>query len=130
VILALAILAASLAVLGQLVQIGMTHARQAEDLTQAVIACESIMAEVVSGVRSPASNEFLAPYDEIVDDDGNAMFAYSIVVGPSETQAGMLDVHVIVERDPSSAVEPVSCELVRWIVDPDYVASLSGTATN
>jgi prepilin-type N-terminal cleavage/methylation domain-containing protein len=120
VILSLAILSASLAVLGQLIQIGMTHARQAEDMTQAVILCESIMAEIVCGARTPTA-EFASP----CDDDPN--FLYSITADAGD-QVGLLNVHVIVERDPSSTVQPVSCELVRLMADPDYVASLSESA--
>ncbi len=129
VILALAILAGSMAVLGQLVQLGMTHARAAEDMTQAVIACESIMAEIVCGARTETA-AYQSPYDAIVDEDGKATFVYSVVVAPSSQHLGMQEVLVIVERDPSSALQPVSSELVRWMVDPEYAASLSETTAN
>ena len=122
VILALTILAGAMAVLGQLIQIGMTHARQAEDMTQAVILCESIMAEIVCGARTPTA-EFESP----CDDDPNFLFS---VTADASDQVGLLNVQVIVIRDPSTAVQPVSCELVRLMADPDYVASLSeSTAT-
>jgi hypothetical protein len=57
------------------------------------------------------------------------MFVYSVEVLSGE-QAGLLEVHVVVERDPSTSVEPVSCSLVRLMVDPDYAASLTETTTN
>jgi general secretion pathway protein I len=121
VILALAILAASLAVLGQLIQIGMTHARQAEDMTQAVILCESIMAEIVCGYRPP-TDESQVP----CDDDANFLFS---VVNEETDLLGLIKVTVVVERDPSSVVDPAKCDLARLVVDPDYVASLSESAT-
>jgi general secretion pathway protein I len=128
VILALAILAASMAALGQLVTFGLQHARRAEDMTQAAIACESIMAEIVAGAR-PMTDELFTPYEEITDVDGSPMFVYSVRVLGGE-QACLLEVHVVVERDPNTSVEPVSCSLVRLMVDPDYAASLTETTTN
>ena len=124
VILALAILAGSMAVLGQLVQMGMTNARKAEDMTQAVIAAESIMAEVVCGARSPTSDS-----GSIADESGSVVFEFIVDAAASDQQAGMLDVRVTVQSSVD-AVEPVSCTLVRWVIDPDYAASLSETTTN
>jgi hypothetical protein len=100
----------------------MTNARQAEDMTQAVIACESIMAEIVCGARPTT-----AAYDKLTDEDGNPMFVYSVLATASQQQSGMLEVIVVVENDPDASVQPVSCQLVRWIVDPEYAASLSET---
>lgn len=123
VILALAILAASMAVLGQLVQFGMTNARRAEDMTQAAIICESIMAEIVAGDRG-LTNESAATYEE------NDTFVYSIDI-PTGAQEGLLEVHVVVETNPEYSAEPIRCALVRWMVDPDYASSAtSGTTTN
>lgn len=123
VILALAILAASMAVLGQLVQFGMTNARRAEDMTQAAIICESIMAEIVAGDRG-LTNESAATYE------GNDTFVYSVDI-PAGAQEGLLEVHVIVETNPEYSAEPIRCALVRWMVDPDYASSAtSGTTTN
>lgn len=120
VILALAILAASMAVLGQLVQFGMTNARRAEDMTQAAIICESILAEIVAGDRGLTS-EFATPYED------NDTFVYSIDVPTGTTQDGLLEVRVIVETNPEYSAEPVRCALVRWMVDPDYVGTTSPT---
>lgn len=123
VILALAILAASMAVLGQLVQFGMTNARRAEDMTQAAIICESIMAEIVAGDRG-LTNEFATPYED------NDTFVYSVDI-PVGAQEGLLEVHVVVETNPEYSAEPIRCALVRWMVDPDYASSTtSGTTTN
>lgn len=124
VILALAILAASMAVLGQLVQFGMTNARRAEDMTQAAIICESIMAEIVAGDRG-LTNEFATPCED------NDTFVYSVDIPSSAAQAGLLEVHVIVETNPEYSAEPIRCALVRWMVDPDYASgTTSDTTTN
>jgi hypothetical protein len=109
-----------MAALGQLVQFGLQYARRAEDMTQAAIACESIMAEIVAGDREMTS-VFLAPYEE------NDRFVYSVEVVSSSTQDGLLDVHVVVETSPEITADPVSCALVRWMVDPDYASSTTAT---
>jgi uncharacterized membrane protein YgcG len=126
VILCLAILAGALPALGQLIRMGMSSARQAEDMTQATIAAEGLMAEVVCGARPPDAVT-LTPLDTVTDDNGNPMFVYSIFVDSSE-QVGMLNVEVVVQRDPSSPLDPLECRLVRWMIDPDYVASVADAA--
>jgi general secretion pathway protein I len=124
VILALSILAASMAALGQLVRFGLQNARRAEDMTHATIAAESIMAEIVSGAREP-SPEVQSPYTEIVDENDESLFLFTVDVFASADYTGLLEVHVTVERDPSTAVDPVSCSLVRFMTDPDYAASVA-----
>jgi type II secretion system protein I len=128
VILALSILVAAMAALGQLVRFGLQNARRAEDMTHAAIAAESIMAEIVSGARE-MTPELLSPYEDIVDENGETLFVYSVDVASSANYDGLLEVHVTVERDPSTAVDPVSCSLVRLMADPEYAASVAETTT-
>jgi hypothetical protein len=53
VILAIAILGGSLAVIGQLINIGARNAISARDLTTAQLYCESKLAEVSAGIELP-----------------------------------------------------------------------------
>jgi len=115
VILALAIFAGSLAVIGELVRLGGRNARDARDLTQAQLLCESTMAEVAAGLI-PAQAVAGTPCEASPD------WAYSIEIGSTEA-AGVLSVRVTVAPTEKSTRPGVQFSLVRWLVDPEQVAA-------
>jgi type II secretion system protein I len=120
IILALAILAGAVAVLGQLNRNGMESARLARDLTQAQLRCESKLAEIAAGLEAPESKQETSFDDE--DDSTARGWLYSVEVN-SAGQAGVLEVRVTVRQDPDVFSRPVQYTLVRWMLDPESVES-------
>ncbi|MCC7087063.1 MAG: hypothetical protein IT427_18845 [Pirellulales bacterium] len=122
VILSLAILAGSVAVLGELMRTGMLSASDARDTTRAEIYASSIMSQVVAGAL-PLSSVSNAS----VSDDPN--FVYSMTTGPvSAGQQGLLQVQVTVTRAIAPQKRPVEFSLTRWIVDPEMEFNLASQA--
>ena len=123
IILSLGVLAGSLAIIANLSRLSSESAISARDTTQAQFLCESIMSQLMSGVI-----EFEAVYDEPVYDfvdtgatNPNDTYSYkwvhSIEIN-SIDDYGLLEVIVIVTQyQPNSIREPVSCRLVRWMLD-------------
>jgi hypothetical protein len=110
VILAIAILGGSMAVIGELVRIGSRCAATARDLTMAQILCESKLGELAAGALTPDPVDG-APADETGE------WLYSVQSEPID-QAGLLSVAITVQQNPDEIDRPVSFTLVRWIVDP------------
>ena len=109
VILALTILALSMAAIGELIRIGSHSARNAQDLTLAQILCESKLSEIVAGIT---------PYDPVtrepmvMDPD----WYYTVQLAPTEEQ-GVMALAVTVETHIERR-RPVAYTLVRWVPDP------------
>ena len=115
VILALAILVAALAVLGELIRSGVRNAQMARDLSRAQVLCETKLSEVFAGVvpAEKTSNSAIAEAPG---------WLYSIerdASGPS----GLIKVHVTVEQDPAQQRYPVKFTLAQWIRDPTITAT-------
>ncbi|WP_146430833.1 type IV pilus modification PilV family protein [Blastopirellula retiformator] len=123
VVLAFAILAGSLAVLGQLISIGFRSAREAEGLTESQMLCQTIMDEIIVGVRLPDPVSDI-PIDMLTDSsvvipNRTADWVYSIDSQPSAME-GLLAVQVIVRRaNATSLANADQFELIRWIPDPE-----------
>jgi prepilin-type N-terminal cleavage/methylation domain-containing protein len=120
VMLALAILGGSLAVLGQLVRIGARSAAVARDSTTAQLLAESKMAEIASGIILPET-----VFQEPADETGEWLCS---VETQSIDQEGLLAVRVLVEQDPAYTTQPVTFLLTRWIVDPQVEADAKAAA--
>lgn len=116
VILSLAILGGSLAVIGELARLGFRQAAQGRDLTRAALLCESKLAELSAGVATidPVSRAAFA-------DDTD--WVYSVELESGEAQHMQL-LKVTVERDQEQSDRPVQFTLVQWITDPNYVESV------
>ena len=114
-ILALAILAGSIAVLGEVSRNGMNNARITRDLTVAQLLCESKMAEITAGITLPEA-VFDVPFDT-TDDPAKPDWLYTIEATPTGDE-GLLVVRVIVTKDLPTEKHPVKFALTRWIVDP------------
>ena len=130
VILALAILAGSIAMLGEANQMALKNAEGARDLAHAQLLCESKMSEIVTGITSTDSvsnAQFDATMTDSLDPSG-AGWLYSIE-SQSASKQGLLTVRVTVTRNLPAAQHPVSFVLVRWLRDPNSTTSSSGTST-
>ena len=114
VILALAILAGAVAVLGELVRNGLRNAERARQLTRAELLCEGIVAQVVAGAL-PAS----AVSNSACDDDPR--FVYSMNVDQA-SQPGLITVEVTVVRDLPPEQHPAPFTIRRWMIDPGVEA--------
>ena len=111
-ILAIAILGGALVVIGQLVNIGYHSASEARLRSQANILVDSKMSEVSAGIIELNSSSGVA----IQESPG---WIYSVSVEPSD-HLGLLMVTVTVEQTASSAANPISMSMVRFLPDPDF----------
>jgi type II secretion system protein I len=113
IILALAILAGSLAALGEVMRSADQSAGLTGDETEAQIIAASIMDELVSGARSlQAANR--APYDSISSPP------WLVTVELADTGfSALVAVNVRVEQDLEARLQPARFELVRWLPNPN-----------
>ena len=125
-ILSLAILAGAMAAIGELVRMGGARSGQAVELTRAELLAESMMAEIAAGART-SDPVFMAPYEEEFGADGEPMWLYSIETENTEQQ-GMLSIRVTVARNDESGGGGTQYSLVRWMVDPEFLATLTSSA--
>lgn len=109
VILAIAILGVSLAMIGELVRLGSRSAIASRELTKAQLHCESKMAEIVAGIE-PAQP--FGPTELQYDPD----WLYEIEVAPTD-RPGLIAVRVTV-ADSLDPLTSHSFSLVRWLPDP------------
>lgn len=111
VILALAILAAAMATLGELMGIGTRSAAEARDLTTAQLLCESKMSELTARII-PLESIQRAQFEYNTD------WLYSVTVQSTEEQH-LFAVRVVVQQNVDPRKRPVSFALDRWVIDPD-----------
>ena len=128
IMLALGVLAGSLAIIANLSRLSTNNAISARDTTQAQFLCESIMSRLMSGMIEFESVFDEPVYDPVLDFDevGTSYstsfgtehkWVYSIEINTLDDY-GLLEVIVLVEQHlPNSAREPASCRLVRWMLD-------------
>ena len=121
VILAIAILGGSLAVIGELMRVGIRHAEESRDSAMAQILCEGKMEEIAAGVSTPDAVSDV-PFDS------DSRWKYSVTSG-SANQSGLLQVQVTVTPNDPDRASPPSFTLIRWIMDPSVqqAASQAGT---
>jgi len=131
VILALAILAGSIAVLGESSRLALKNAEVARDLAHAQLLCESKLAEFTTGittVQAVGSTAFDATTTASIDPSEPA-WMYSVETQTTDEE-GLIAVRVTVTRNLPAAKHPVTFALVRWLPDPNYTSSTgSGTST-
>jgi general secretion pathway protein I len=126
VILALAILAGSLVVLGEVSRLALRNAASARDLARAQMLAETKMAEIEAGITTPDSIDN-ATFDAVSEslDSGEPAWTYSID-SQSTDEDGLISVRVTVTRDQPAGQHPPKFTLVRWLPDPNYSASQTG----
>lgn len=121
IILALAILAGSLAALGEVMRLADQNAAMTRDETQAQIIAASVMDELVSGAR------VLTAVNQATCDEGiDSQWVYSVAV----EQTGyveLVEVRVLVEQQLEAELQPARFELVRWLPNPDYIPAGTGS---
>jgi prepilin-type N-terminal cleavage/methylation domain-containing protein len=110
VILALAILAGSVATLGELVRSGLENAQTARDLTRAEMLCEGIEEQVVAGAIASSSVSNVP-----CDDDPRWIYSIS----SESDQTGLLALQITVSKDVAEGQHPVQFTLWRWMIDPN-----------
>ncbi len=122
VILAITILAGTLAILGEIIRSGARAGRSTTQLSAAQLVCESMMAEITSGTVTPESTE-----GEQIDDNGDS-WQYTVQVDQAG-QEGMLAVMISVQESlGDQAADPISFTLVRWMIDPQVESDLEAAA--
>ena len=131
VILALAILAGSLAVIGEASRHALRNAEMARDMARAQLLCETKLAEIVTGViaAEPIEN---APFDATTSaslDPDEPAWLYSIETEQT-AEEGLIVVRVSVTRDLPPERHPVRVSLVRWMADPSAAAASSSDTSD
>lgn len=109
VLLALAILATSIALLGQLVRTATRSAAAARDQTRAALWCQKRLEEIGSGLAEPTAVQAVA-----LPEDAEWVYSLDVQPGP---ELGLLEVRVTVER-ATDRPEASRVSLARWVVDP------------
>ncbi len=116
ILLALAILGGSLAVLSQIASTGVDAAREARDLVMARVICQSQLSQLLLTRTVPQS--VMAMPVTSIDSESLTEFVYSVQVQPGQLQ-GLLAVRVQVDAvNPNGGPPLVSYSLDRWMVDP------------
>jgi general secretion pathway protein I len=114
VILALAILAGSLAALGEVMRMAGQAARLTESETQAQILTASVMDELASGAR-----QLSAVSQSMLDSTSSPPWVYSVSLEDTGYQQ-MVAVRVTVAQQLESRLQPAHFELLRWMPNPNY----------
>lgn len=117
VILALAILAGALAVLGEVMHIASEHSNSTDAETQAQILAQTVMDELLSGY-TPLADQSQQPME--VDDD--TPWVCSITLGATE-YTGLSSIEVLIEQDLEPQFSPAEYRLVCWVSDSEISQS-------
>lgn len=111
VIIAMAILAGGIAILGQVIRIGTQSASDSRNLTTAQVLCESTMSELIARVL-PLESVQRTPFET------NPDWLYSVIIRSTEEEY-LFFVQVIVEENIDTQQRPLSFTIQRWVLDPD-----------
>ena len=112
IIISVAIFMASLAAIMEGLQIGRRSELSARLQSEAVLRCETVMGEILSGVKEAASAQG-NPFDD--DETGN--WEWTAEVTEAGT-TGLLQVTVLVEHRPGGEEPNAAFTLVRYMRDP------------
>ena len=121
VILAIAILGGCLAIVGELVRMGVRHAEEARELTRAQLLCESKLEEIAAGV-APAESAAMVAFEN------DPEWTYTIDVSPLDQQQLTL-VRVTVQPVESDRLYPIVFTLSRWILNPSTASGEASAQT-
>ena len=114
VILSIAILGGALAMVGELVRIGVRAAENARGLTNAQMLCESKLAEITAGIVPTEAVQLTPIQTTAVIPE----WYYSVEIAQSE-QEGLIIVRVSVFKEPNQIrTYPVVFSLTRLMIDP------------
>ena len=118
-LLALAILGGSLALLSRIAETGTGAAREARDLSIARILCQARLSELLLEAANGASPQSvpLTPLESF-DSASTTPFFYSVEVQPGQLD-GLLSIRITVEaQNPNGGPPLARYALVRWMIDP------------
>lgn len=118
VILAIAVLGMSLAIVGELVGMAVRNAEDARELTRAQLLCEGKLEEIAAGV-TPTESAAMVPFET------DPEWSYSVDVSALDQQQLTL-VRVTVQPVESNRLQPLVFTLSRWILNP--ASASSGTS--
>ncbi|HJQ79492.1 MAG TPA: prepilin-type N-terminal cleavage/methylation domain-containing protein [Lacipirellulaceae bacterium] len=124
IILALAILAGSLAALGEVMRLADQNAAATRDETQAQIIASSVLDELIAGVL-PLTAVNQSPV--AVESDPPWVFSIAL---EQTGYAELIAVRVLVEQQADARLQPARFELVRWLPNPDYVPPSTGSQSS
>lgn len=127
VILAMAILFVSVAIIGELMRFGLNSARAARDKTKAILLCESLLNEIVAGI-TPAESFTDVPIGDIAGEE-EADWICSIDV-QSLDSSGLVSVTVVVRQLATNDRPPIEVSLTRWIADPSSAGTSSASSSS
>ncbi len=128
IVLSLAILAGSMAVLGEVVRNSMQNARIARDLTDAQLYCESKLAELEAGLLSmdDVSDMPIEPMVEsMLESDADSQdleWFYSIQTELINDE-GLILVSLSVSQNPDTAKNPVTFTITRMMLDESLMST-------
>jgi prepilin-type N-terminal cleavage/methylation domain-containing protein len=109
VILALVILGGALAIFGEVIQLANRAAVDSRTETQAQLSAESVMDEIIAGVRPSTSAS-----RQSLDVNDTTPWLYSVNIATTETK-GLSQLEVVVEQDMEPQLNPVKVRLMRWL---------------
>jgi len=109
VLLALAILAGSIAVLGEVMSIASRSAAEAQAEAQAQLLASSVMDEMLAGMTT-LTNQTRQP----LQSSSATPWVCSVILGDTDL-VGLMSVEVVVEQDVEKQFHPVKFRLVRWV---------------
>ena len=122
VILALAILAVSLAIVGQVTRLGYRNAERAEMEGEALMIAESVMSQLVAGLTDPVE---IATTPWVAGDE-EPEWEYSLNIEPTDLPE-LLQANVRVEQ-VTELPNPIVVQLSRWVVDPNSIEEVPVTS--
>lgn len=119
ILLALAILGGSLAVLSQIVGTGGDAARSAKELAMARLLCQSKLAEVLVTATSVMPAAVPATPIPSPDSESDTVFNFAVDVAPAAMD-GLLAIRVSVEAVNPEGDGPAvaNYSITRWVIDP------------
>ncbi len=119
ILLALAILGGSMAILSRIVDTGISAAREARDLANARMICQAKLSEVMLNSASGITPQMQPPTPvDSFDSQSTTPFEFSVEVQPGQL-GGILLIRVVVEAQNPDGGEPLArYSLVRWMIDP------------
>ncbi|MFK8111455.1 MAG: type II secretion system protein [Rubripirellula sp.] len=119
ILLALAILGASLAILSRIAENGTSAAREARDLSVARIICQSKLSEILLDSMAGTAPQSSPPTPlPAFDSQATTPFSFTVDVQPAPLD-GILAIRVTVEaQDPNGGPALATYSLMRWMIDP------------
>lgn len=117
-LIAIVILSGSVAVLGEMMRQSLRDARQVQNLVQAELLAESILARCRLGeieLLPVVDNPILGVEDTGAFDGDFPRWLYSLDIRTVEE--GLLELVVTVRENRDDAKRPTTCTLVRWMLE-------------